>query len=80
MSISPMLLGIRNTAITTQHKSLGQEKGVKKCINQEKKTPNNTIFYVAYLVASIRRPIKKTNLGYCNFFLSLKSKDICCLL
>ena len=41
MSISPMLLGIRNTAITTQHKSLGQEKGVKKCINQEKK-PNNT--------------------------------------
>ena len=40
MSISPMLLGIRNTAITTQHKSLGQEKGVKKCINQEK-NPNN---------------------------------------
>ena len=38
MSISPMLLGIRNTVITTQHKSLGQEKGVKKVHKSKEKT------------------------------------------
>ena len=69
MSISPMLLGIRNIAITTQHKSLGQKKGVKKVHKSKEKNNNNTIFYVAYLVAYIKgQLISKCLFVVFNFF------------
>ena len=53
MSISPMLLGIRNTAITTQHKSLGHEKGVKKVHRNKSKENNITTFYVKYVLPKL---------------------------